>query len=176
MGHPPKVVRMLAALLKELFTHPFEQYSPFLPKSPWWGCSDAIVPRRQVKPMLGAGARPPQTPPRTKSSGSTMPLQQMPILGRSRMATLRNALLPWNSWAHCFFASTWWPNRANYREEFASRWAVTTQATSSACSTSRPRNHTRRHCSWNWFSSFIVRAVALLPTTSPDNTTPGRMN
>ena len=41
MGHPPKVVRMLAALLKELFTHPFEQYSPFLPKSPWWGCSDA---------------------------------------------------------------------------------------------------------------------------------------
>ena len=41
MGHPPKVVRMLAALLKEPFTHPFEQYSPFLPKSPWWGCSDA---------------------------------------------------------------------------------------------------------------------------------------
>ena len=41
MGHPPKVVRMLASLLKELFTHPFEQYSPFLPKSPWWGCSDA---------------------------------------------------------------------------------------------------------------------------------------
>ena len=25
----------------ELFTLPFEQYSPFLPKSPWWGCSDA---------------------------------------------------------------------------------------------------------------------------------------
>ena len=41
MGHPPKVVRLLAALLKELFTRPFEQYSPFLPKSPWCGCSDA---------------------------------------------------------------------------------------------------------------------------------------
>ena len=45
MGHPPKVVRMLASLLKELFTHPFEQYSPFLPKSPWWGCSDASASR-----------------------------------------------------------------------------------------------------------------------------------
>ena len=45
MGHPPKVVRMLASLLKELFTHPFEQYSPFLPKSPWWGRSDASASR-----------------------------------------------------------------------------------------------------------------------------------
>ena len=44
-GHPPKAVRMLASLLKELFTHPFEQYSPFLPKSPWWGCSDASASR-----------------------------------------------------------------------------------------------------------------------------------
>ena len=41
----PKVVRMLASLLKELFTHPFEQYPPFLPKSPWWGCSDASASR-----------------------------------------------------------------------------------------------------------------------------------
>ena len=45
MGHPPKVVCMLAYLLKELFAHPFEQYSPFLPKSPWWGCSDASASR-----------------------------------------------------------------------------------------------------------------------------------
>ena len=54
----------------------------------------------------------------------TMPLQQMPIHGHSSMATLRNALLPWNSWARYFFASTWWPNRASCREEFVSRWAV----------------------------------------------------
>ena len=33
---------MLASLLKELFTHPFKQY---LPKSPWWGCSDASASR-----------------------------------------------------------------------------------------------------------------------------------
>ena len=33
VGKPPKVVRM--------FNTPFVQYSPYLPKSSWWGCSDA---------------------------------------------------------------------------------------------------------------------------------------
>ena len=31
---------MLAFLLKELFTIPFEHCSPYLPKCKWWGCSD----------------------------------------------------------------------------------------------------------------------------------------
>jgi hypothetical protein len=40
-GRPPKTVRLLALLLKELFTIPYRQLSPYLPKSSWWGCSDA---------------------------------------------------------------------------------------------------------------------------------------
>ena len=40
-GKPPKVVRMLAFMLRFLFNTPFVQYSPYLPKSSWWGCSDA---------------------------------------------------------------------------------------------------------------------------------------
>ena len=40
-GNPPKVVRMLAFMLRFLFNTPFVQYSPYLPKSSWWGCSDA---------------------------------------------------------------------------------------------------------------------------------------
>ena len=40
-GKPPKLVRLLAVLLKELFTKPYRQLSPYLAKSPWWGCSDA---------------------------------------------------------------------------------------------------------------------------------------
>ena len=39
-GRPPKTVRLLALLLKELFTIPYRQLSPYLPKSSWWGCSD----------------------------------------------------------------------------------------------------------------------------------------
>ena len=79
-----------------------------------------LVHPKQVKPLLGVGARPPQTPPRTRSYGSTMLLRLTPTLGHSRMATHRNGSLPWNSWAHCSFASTWWPNRANCRGEFES--------------------------------------------------------
>ena len=41
VGKPPKVVRMLAFMLRFLFNTPFVQYSPYLPKSSWWGCSDA---------------------------------------------------------------------------------------------------------------------------------------
>ena len=40
-GNPFKVVRMLAFMLRFLFNTPFVQYSPYLPKSLWWGCSDA---------------------------------------------------------------------------------------------------------------------------------------
>ena len=40
-GEPPKLVRMLAFMLRFLFNTPFVQYSPYLPKSSWWGCSDA---------------------------------------------------------------------------------------------------------------------------------------
>lgn len=36
-----KKVRLLALLMKELFTTPYRQLSPYLPKSQWWGCSDA---------------------------------------------------------------------------------------------------------------------------------------
>ena len=32
---------MLAFMLRFLFNTPFVQYSPYLPKSSWWGCSDA---------------------------------------------------------------------------------------------------------------------------------------
>ena len=32
---------LLALLMKELFTIPYQQLSPYLPKSQWWGCSDA---------------------------------------------------------------------------------------------------------------------------------------
>ena len=94
---------MLASLLKELFTHPFEQYSPFLPKSPWWGCSDASA-SRAGEAYVGGWCSAPRTPPRprTRSYGFTMPSQQTPICGHSRMATPRNALLPWNSWALYF--------------------------------------------------------------------------
>ena len=41
VGKPPKVVRMLAFMLRFLFNTPFVQYSPYLPKSSWWRCSDA---------------------------------------------------------------------------------------------------------------------------------------
>ena len=41
VGKPPKVVRMLAFMLRFLFNTPFVQYSPYLPKSSWWGCSNA---------------------------------------------------------------------------------------------------------------------------------------
>ena len=41
VGKPPKMVRMLAFMLRFLFNTPFVQYSPYLPKSSWWGCSDA---------------------------------------------------------------------------------------------------------------------------------------
>ena len=41
VGKPPKVVRMLAFMLRFLFNTPFVQYSPHLPKSSWRGCSDA---------------------------------------------------------------------------------------------------------------------------------------
>eukprot|EP00438_Fugacium_kawagutii_P022681 Skav224905 [mRNA] locus=scaffold1112:448009:460161:- [translate_table: standard] len=40
-GRPPKFVRLLALLLQHLFTRPYKQLSPYLPKSTWWGCSDA---------------------------------------------------------------------------------------------------------------------------------------
>ena len=40
-GRPPKTVRLLALLQKELFIIPYRQLSPYLPKSSWWGCSDA---------------------------------------------------------------------------------------------------------------------------------------
>jgi hypothetical protein len=32
---------LLALLMKELFNIPYQQLSPYLPKSQWWGCSDA---------------------------------------------------------------------------------------------------------------------------------------
>ena len=41
VGKPPEVVRMLAFMLRFLFNTPFVQCSPYLPKSSWWGCSDA---------------------------------------------------------------------------------------------------------------------------------------
>ena len=40
-GRPPKTVRLLALLQKELFIIPYRQLSPYLPKSSWWGCSEA---------------------------------------------------------------------------------------------------------------------------------------
>ena len=157
MGHPRKVVRMLAALLRELFTHPFEQYSPFLPKSPWWGCSDASASKTGEAYVLWfhyaitADAH----PWAFKDGNPQKRIAALELLGTLLLCKHLVA------------------QQAKCRGEFASRWAVTTQATSSACSTSRPRNHTLRHCSWNWFSSFIVRAVASLPITSPGNSTPG---
>ena len=41
LGPPPSIVRILAVLLQEMLTMPFVQESPYLPKSEWWGCSDA---------------------------------------------------------------------------------------------------------------------------------------
>ena len=106
MGHPPKVVRTLAALLGSSSRTPLNS-THLSCRSRLGGDAVMLVHPKQVKPMLGVGARPPQTPPRTRSYGSTMLLQLTPTLGASRMATLRNASLPWNSWAHCFSASTW---------------------------------------------------------------------
>ena len=105
MGHPPKVVRMLACLLKELFTLPFEQYSPFLPKSPWWGCSDASA-SAQGDAYIGDGAVMPPIPPRRRSSGSTTRSCPPNIRGHSKMATPRNESRHLSCWVPCSCANT----------------------------------------------------------------------
>ena len=40
-GRPPKLVRVLAALLQLLWGKRYTQFSPFTPVSRWWGASDA---------------------------------------------------------------------------------------------------------------------------------------
>ena len=145
MGHPPKLVRTLAYLLKELFTHPFEQYSPFLPKSPWWGCSDASASRTGEAYVGGWCTDSPNPTKETRLwfhyaiTADAHPWAFKDGNPQKRIAALE--LL-----GTLLLASTWWRNRASFRDEFASRLAATTRATSSACSTSLPRNHTRQCC------------------------------
>ena len=67
-GRPPKKVRLLALLMKELFTTPYGQLSPYLPKSRWWGCSEASASDLGAA-YIGGWLSDSQTPARNLSLG-----------------------------------------------------------------------------------------------------------
>ena len=71
-GHPPNTVRLLAALLKEMLTMPYTQESPYLPKSSWWGCSDASASERGEAHIGGWISN--RKNPRTRTPRSALPL------------------------------------------------------------------------------------------------------
>lgn len=64
-GRPPKVVRLLALLLRHLFTTPYKQLSPYLPKGKWWGCSDASA-SASGQAYIGGWISDEETPSKTK--------------------------------------------------------------------------------------------------------------
>ena len=112
---PPKVVRMLSSLLKELFTIPFEQYSPFLPK--------CLGPGRRLYVGGWCSEETHPTKGTARPTGSTTRLRPTSVLGHSRTEIPRSALQPWNYLAPCCSASASFHNRET---------PVGTPATSSA--------------------------------------------
>ena len=83
VGKPSKVVRMLAFMLRFLFNTPFVQYSPYLPKSSWWGCSDASASDDGLAFVGGAPTRWNRT--RRRCTGSMSRSMWRSTLGLSRM-------------------------------------------------------------------------------------------
>ena len=110
-GRPPKTVRLLALLLKELFTIPYRQLSPYLPKSSWWGCSDASADSTG-EAYIGDGCQMLSHLPVTQSTGFILKYPQKCFLGHSRMETPRRELQHWSCWAPWYSPTVFCKSRA----------------------------------------------------------------
>ena len=144
VGKPPKVVRMLAFMLRFLFNTPFVQYSPYLPKSSWWGCSDASASDEGLAFVGGWCSN--KVEPEKKEVywfHEQIHVEEYPWAFKNGDPKRRIAAL--EMLGTLFLCNMILTHQGPLSSRGSdSRWAVTIRATSWRCSTLDPRSPTRR--------------------------------